>query len=93
MFDTNVTAAGNSAPLTDIRGSGARIVQVSFDSGIAGSVTILGRVSEDCNWVVIQSGIAADTFVPVLPVPLLRFDVTVNSGGGGAACIRVRVWN
>lgn len=92
MFNTNVTANfEDTFAREDRRGSGTNIIQVEFDTGITGSVRLFGRVAPDCAWIELtETPITADALFPILPVPFLRAEVTVSTGGGGSANVRVR---
>ncbi len=91
MIETNVTASANRNAAPDRFGSGTNILQVSIDPGITGQVNLFGRVSEDVAWLPLNEAPITETgLFPVLPVPFLRAEVTVQSGGGGSARIRVR---
>lgn len=80
-FDTQIA-------LVDRYGSGANVVQIDFNGAITGSVTIFGRVRPDAAWVQIGDPITSNALVPILPVPLLRYAVSVATGAGGAGRIR-----
>ena len=84
IIRTAVTANANTAvALEDIRGSGTNILQVNFSGSITGSVRLFGRVSEDLDFVEMTAApITGDALFPVLPVPLLRAEVTVTGGTG-----------
>lgn len=91
MYATNVTGSYETpSSILDSHGTAANVMQVSFDPGITGSVQVLGRVSPDVQWLPMGAPITSDAFLPTLPVPLIRCDVTVASGGGGSNKIRVR---
>jgi hypothetical protein len=92
ILSTNITASGETVVSTvDQYGSGTNVIQVDFDAGIIGSVRLFGRVSPDCSWVELtETPISADALFPILPVALLRAEVTVSSGGGGLNMVRVR---
>lgn len=53
--------------------------QVSFDSGVVGSVSLYGRVSSTHEWYLLSS-VTGDSIVEVAILPLMKFDWSVLNG-------------
>lgn len=91
ILETNVAAVGsNAVALYPGAGDSGIRVQVAFDPGITGSVTLYGRINPGLPWVQITSmttnGIASLGFVE-----FVMAELTGVSGGGGSAYVKVEL--